>query len=204
MWRHPQAARFVPTAWLEDLGARKARNAAGLQQRLPDDFSPMKFYNALRAVRHVLCERPDVYVVNEGANALDITRNVVDIQRPGHRLDSGTGGGHGNRMGYAIAAAVETVDPVVLISGDSAFGFSGIGGGDDLPLRLPITVLVLINGGVYRGDEHAPAARSARVPFLSVTSIGTISSLNVPSATARTAFSWLAAANASCSSRLMS
>ena len=29
-------------------------------------------------------------------------------------------------MGYAIAAAVETGDPVVAIEGDSAFGFSGM------------------------------------------------------------------------------
>jgi oxalyl-CoA decarboxylase len=151
--RAPKHRISVPAAWLEDLGARKARNAAGLQQRLAADPSPMKFYNALRAVRSVLAERPDVYVVNEGANALDITRNVVDMKRPRHRLDSGTWGVMGIGMGYAIAAAVETGDPVVLISGDSAFGFSGMEVETICRYGLPITVLVMNNGGVYRGDE---------------------------------------------------
>lgn len=30
----------------------------------------MNFHNALRAVRNALASRPDVYVANEGANAL--------------------------------------------------------------------------------------------------------------------------------------
>ena len=77
-------------------------------------------------MRDVLAERPDVYVVNEGANALDITRNVIDMQLPRHRLDSGTWGVMGIGQGYAIAAAVETGAPVVAIEGDSAFGFSGM------------------------------------------------------------------------------
>src|SRR6201996_4049748 len=143
----------VASEWREELGVRKARNADAMQQRLADDPSPMRFYNALRAVREVLADRPDIYVVNEGANALDITRNVIDMQRPRHRLDSGTWGVMGIGMGYAIAAAVETGDPVVLISGDSAFGFSGMEIETICRYKLPVTVLVLNNGGVYRGDE---------------------------------------------------
>jgi oxalyl-CoA decarboxylase len=143
----------VPAAWRDDLAARRARNVAAMQQRLADNPSPMQFYNALRAVRDVLADRPDVYVVNEGANALDTTRNVIDMQRPRHRLDSGTWGVMGIGMGYAIAAAVETGDPVVAIVGDSAFGFSGMDVETICRYRLPITVIVLNNGGVYRGDE---------------------------------------------------
>ena len=49
-----------------------------------------------------------VYVVNEGANALDLARNMIDMSVPRHRLDSGTWGVMGIGMGYAIAAAVES------------------------------------------------------------------------------------------------
>ena len=56
-------------------------------------------------------------------------------------------------MGYAIAAAVETGKPVVAIEGDSAFGFSGMEIETICRYRLPVTVVVLNNGGVYRGDE---------------------------------------------------
>jgi oxalyl-CoA decarboxylase len=104
-------------------------------------------------VRDVLHERPDVYLVNEGANALDIARNVIDMQRPRHRLDSGTWGVMGIGMGYAIAAAVETGAPVVAIEGDSAFGFSGMELETICRYKLPVTVVVLNNGGVYRGDD---------------------------------------------------
>jgi oxalyl-CoA decarboxylase len=148
----------APAAWRDELNARRDRNAAAMRQRLDDDPSPMTFYNALRAVRDVLADRPDVYVVNEGANALDITRNVIDMQRPRHRLDSGTWGVMGIGMGYAIAAAVETGDPVVAIVGDSAFGFSGMEIETICRYGLPVTVIVLNNGGVYRGDELSLAS----------------------------------------------
>jgi oxalyl-CoA decarboxylase len=147
----------APAAWRQELEARKARNLASMQKRLAEDAHPMRFYGALRAVRDVLAGRPDVYVVNEGANALDITRNVIDMERPRHRLDSGTWGVMGIGQGYAIAAAVETGAPVVAIEGDSAFGFSGMDLETICRYQLPVTVVVLNNGGVYRGDE----ARSA-------------------------------------------
>ena len=142
----------VPTAWTDELGARKEHNAAGMAKRLAENPSPMRFYNALGAVREVLADRPDVYVVNEGANALDIGRNVLDMTVPRHRLDCGTWGVMGVGLGYAIAAAVESGDPVVCISGDSAFGFAGMEIETICRYRLPVTVVILNNGGVYRGD----------------------------------------------------
>jgi oxalyl-CoA decarboxylase len=147
----------APAAWRQELDARKARNTAAMRGRLDDNPSPMRFYNALRAVRQVLADRPDVYLVNEGANALDIARNVIDMHRPRHRLDSGTWGVMGIGTGYAIAAAVETGDPVLAISGDSAFGFSGMEIETICRYGLPVTVMVLNNGGVYRGDEASLA-----------------------------------------------
>ena len=143
----------APTAWTRELAERRARNDAAMRERLAEDPHPMRFHNALRAVRDVLQQHPEVYLVNEGANALDITRNVIDMQLPRHRLDSGTWGVMGIGMGYAIAAAVETGKPVVAIEGDSAFGFSGMEFETICRYRLPITVVILNNGGVYRGDE---------------------------------------------------
>jgi oxalyl-CoA decarboxylase len=142
----------APASWRAGLDARKERNITSMHKRLAEDPSPMRFYNALRAVRDVLAERPDVYVVNEGANALDITRNVIDMHLPRHRLDSGTWGVMGVGMGYAIAAAVETGGQVVAIEGDSAFGFSGMEIETICRYRLPVTVVIFNNGGIYRGD----------------------------------------------------
>jgi oxalyl-CoA decarboxylase len=160
-------AIVAPTAWTSELAERRAHNDAAMRKRLADDPHPMRFYNALRAVRDVLHEHPDVYVVNEGANALDIARNVIGMQVPRHRLDSGTWGVMGIGMGYAIAAAVETGRPVVAIEGDSAFGFSGMEFETICRYRLPITVVVLNNGGVYRGDEGVASGRDPAPTVLS-------------------------------------
>ncbi len=141
----------APAAWRAELDARKEHNAASFAQRLAADPSPMRFYNALRAVRDVLAHRPDVYLVNEGANSLDVTRDVIGMQVPRHRLDSGTWGVMGVGQGYAIAAAVETGAPVVAIEGDSAFGFSGMEVETICRYKLPVTVVIFNNGGIYRG-----------------------------------------------------
>jgi oxalyl-CoA decarboxylase len=144
----------VPAQWTGELADRCARNDAKMSQRLAENPHPMRFYNALNAIHAVLQENPDVYVVNEGANALDLARNVIDMELPRHRLDTGTWGVMGIGMGYAIAAAVETGKPVVAIEGDSAFGFSGMEIETICRYRLPVTVVILNNGGVYRGDEQ--------------------------------------------------
>jgi oxalyl-CoA decarboxylase len=143
----------VAAEWANEIADRKARNDARMRQRLAEDPYPMRFYNALGAIRSVLHGYPDVYVVNEGANALDLARNVIDMEVPRHRLDTGTWGVMGIGMGYAIAAAVETGKPVVAIEGDSAFGFSGMEIETICRYRLPVTVVILNNGGVYRGNE---------------------------------------------------
>jgi oxalyl-CoA decarboxylase len=147
---HPIA---VPTEWTGELAQRKEANNAKMSRRLAEDPRPMRFYNALGAIRAVLQANPGVYVVNEGANALDLARNVIDMEVPRHRLDTGTWGVMGIGMGYAIAAAVETGKPVVAIEGDSAFGFSGMEIETICRYGLPVTVVILNNGGVYRGDE---------------------------------------------------
>ncbi|MFE4170519.1 oxalyl-CoA decarboxylase [Streptomyces sp. NPDC056909] len=147
----------APAAWREELAARSAQNVAKMAERLKADPHPMQFMGALKAVRDVVHERPETYIVNEGANALDIARNVIDMQVPRHRLDSGTWGVMGIGMGYAIAAAVETGQPVVAVEGDSAFGFSGMELETVCRYKLPVVTVIMNNGGVYRGDDINPA-----------------------------------------------
>ncbi len=147
--RHPV---MCPQPWQTELTERREHNAAGMARRLAEDPRPMRFYNALRPIRDFIRDHPHVYLVNEGANALDMTRNIVDMHVPRHRLDCGTWGVMGIGMGYAIAAAVETGQPVIAVEGDSAFGFSGMEIETICRYGLPITVVVLNNGGVYRGD----------------------------------------------------
>jgi oxalyl-CoA decarboxylase len=144
-------------AWLDTIAATKQKNTERMAARLNADPSPMNFSSALRAVRNALADRPDVYVVNEGANTLDFARNIIDMYEPRKRLDSGTWGIMGIGMGYAIAAAVVSGKPVVAIEGDSAFGFSGMEIETICRYQLPVVTLVFNNNGIYRGDAAGAA-----------------------------------------------
>jgi oxalyl-CoA decarboxylase len=139
--------------WVDAIAAHKADNARRMAVHLEADPSPMDFYSAMRAINGVLSDRPNVFVVNEGANTLDFGRNIIDMRAPRKRLDSGTWGVMGIGMGFAIGASVACGGPVVAVEGDSAFGFSGMEISTICRYRLPIVIVVMNNGGVYRGDD---------------------------------------------------
>jgi oxalyl-CoA decarboxylase len=141
------------SAWLDELAQRKQHNVERMAVHLAANPDPMDFYSALGAIKGVLADKPEVYLVNDGANTLDIARNVIDMRMPRKRLDSGTWGVMGISMGYAIGAAVVSGKPVVAIDGDSAFGFSGMEIATICRYHLPIVTVVFNNGGVYRGDD---------------------------------------------------
>jgi oxalyl-CoA decarboxylase len=139
--------------WTGAIAERKDKNLAKMAETLAKNPSPMNFHSALRAIRDVLKTRPDINVVNEGANTLDYARSIIDMYQPRKRFDSGTWGIMGIGMGYAIGAAVTSGLPVVAIEGDSAFGFSGMELETICRYELPITTVIFNNNGVYKGCD---------------------------------------------------
>jgi len=142
-----------PAEWMDAIAERKTRNVAKMAETLAKNPSPMNFHSALNVVRDIVKANPDAYLVNEGANALDFTRSIVDMYEPRKRLDVGTWGVMGIGMGYSIAAAVVGGRQVIAVEGDSAFGFSGMEVETICRYDLPVCVVILNNNGVYRGDE---------------------------------------------------
>ncbi|MGC1816442.1 MAG: oxalyl-CoA decarboxylase [Casimicrobiaceae bacterium] len=142
-----------PADWLSAVAERKNKNVAKMAETLAKDPTPMNFHSALNVVRDIVKSNPDAMLVNEGANALDFTRSIVDMYKPRKRLDVGTWGVMGIGMGFSVAAAVVSGQPVIAIEGDSAFGFSGMEVETICRYNLPICVVILNNNGVYRGDE---------------------------------------------------
>lgn len=143
----------VSDGWRRAIEKAKQPNDAKMKAKLESNPQPMDYFSALNAVREVLEKHRDIYLVNEGANTLDDTRDVINMYYPRRRLDCGTWGVMGIGMGFAIAAAVTGKKPVVAISGDSAFGFSGMEISTICEYKLPVTILVFNNGGIYRGDD---------------------------------------------------
>jgi len=139
--------------WTSAIAERKEKNLAKMAATLDKNPSPMNYHSALRAIRDVLKTRPDINLVNEGANALDFTRSIVEQYQPRKRFDSGTWGIMGIGMGYSIGAAVTSGLPVVAIEGDSAFGFSGMELETVCRYQLPITIVIFNNNGIYKGCD---------------------------------------------------
>src|SRR6266513_2250571 len=150
-WPKPEAQ------WLAAIAVRKGKNIAKMAETLARDPKPMNFHSALAVVRDLVKANPDAILVNEGANALDFTRSIVDMYKPRKRLDVGTWGIMGIGMGFAVAAAVVSGLPVIAIEGDSAFGFSGMEVETICRYNLPVCVVVFNNNGVYRGTDVNPA-----------------------------------------------
>src|SRR5256886_2410983 len=142
-----------PPDWLNSVASKRDENVAKMAPRLMNNNSPMDYHGALGVLRTIVKERPDAILVNEGANALDLTRGIIDMYQPRKRLDVGTWGIMGIGMGYSIAATVETGKPVLAIEGDSAFGFSGMEVETICRYGLPVCVVIFNNDGIYRGTD---------------------------------------------------
>jgi len=149
-----------PSSWTDMVKDKVKTNVARMAPRLQNNNVPMDYHGALGALRNIIKERPEVVLVNEGANTLDFARSIIDMYEPRKRIDVGTWGVMGIGMGSAIAAAVETGLPILAIEGDSAFGFSGMEVETICRYHLPICVVVFNNGGIYRGSEVNPTGGS--------------------------------------------
>ncbi|MEL0018536.1 MAG: oxalyl-CoA decarboxylase [Rickettsiales bacterium] len=142
-----------PADWIDAVVKKREDNIAKMAPRLSNNNVPMDYHGALGVLRTVIKERPDAILVNEGANALDFTRGVIDMYKPRKRLDVGTWGVMGIGMGQAIAATVETGNPVLAVEGDSAFGFSGMEVETICRYKLPVCIVIFNNNGIYRGTD---------------------------------------------------
>jgi oxalyl-CoA decarboxylase len=157
-----------PAEWLDAIAERKTKNIAKMAETLAKNPAPMNFHSALAVVRDIVKANPDAYLVNEGANALDFTRSIVDMYKPRKRLDVGTWGVMGIGMGFSVAAAVVGGGQVIAVEGDSAFGFSGMEAETICRYNLPVCVVIMNNNGVYRGDEVNPTGGRDPSPLVFV------------------------------------
>src|SRR5437879_1042145 len=157
-----------PAEWLNAIAERKTKNVAKMGEALAKNPTPMNFHSALSVVRDIVKANPDAILVNEGANALDFTRSIVDMYQPRKRLDVGTWGVMGIGMGFSVAAAVVSGEQVIAVEGDSAFGFSGMECETICRYHLPVCVVILNNNGIYKGTDVNPTGTRDPAPTVFV------------------------------------
>jgi oxalyl-CoA decarboxylase len=124
-----------PAEWLAAIAERKNKNIAKMAETLAKNPTPMNFHSALNVVRDIVKANPDAMLVNEGANALDFTRSIVDMYKPRKRLDVGTWGVMGIGMGFAVAAAGGQRPAGDRDRGRQRLRLLGYGSRDHLPLQ---------------------------------------------------------------------
>ncbi len=149
----PSYKLSLDPAWVKQLQDESVTKDAKFAQRLKDaaTASPMTHWTALGVIKPIIEANPDVILVNEGANTLDDTRDTINMSLPRHRIDCATWAIMGMGMGSAVGAAASTGKKVVAIEGDSAFGFSGMDFSTACRFKLPVTVVIFNNGGIYNG-----------------------------------------------------
>jgi oxalyl-CoA decarboxylase len=157
-----------PAEWTNAIAERKNKNMAKMTETLSQNPPVMNFHSALAMVKDIVEANPEAILVNEGANALDFTRSIVNMFKPRKRLDVGTWGVMGIGMGFCVGAAVVTGQRVIAIEGDSAFGFSGMEVETICRYNLPVCVVILNNNGVYRGTDVNPTGGADVAPTVFV------------------------------------
>ncbi len=135
------------TDWIRSLREYAAKNAATIQPMLDSDAEPMGYYRILREVRDYISK--ETIVVADGANTMDISRQVVNTFYPRHRIDAGVYGCVGTGVPFSIAAKVCFPDkPVICLNGDWAFGFNGMDIETACRFKLPIVYMIYQNGNI--------------------------------------------------------
>ncbi|MCM1290411.1 MAG: oxalyl-CoA decarboxylase [Prevotella sp.] len=152
--------------WVPSLQSESKAKNVKFAQRLTDAANtvPMTHWTALSVIKPIIESNKDVILINEGANTLDDTRDTIDFFVPRHRIDCASWSIMGMGIGSCIGAAVATGKPVVAVEGDSAFGFSGMDIATICRYKLPVTVVIFNNGGIYNGIGVNPSGGDAPAP----------------------------------------
>jgi 2-hydroxyacyl-CoA lyase 1 len=164
--------------YIKAIKASSIKNEAMAAKSAEVDKIPMtyaKTFEVIKNTLHDLSPPQDggIVYISEGANTMDISRSIFQVEHPRLRLDAGTYATMGVGLGYAIAAHCAYNFPfpeahsgprpgrkkVVCLEGDSAFGFSLAEVETMARYGMDILIFVVNNGGVYHGDSVDSDAR---------------------------------------------
>lgn len=154
--------------WWKALKENCDKNRLATENLTMDKTVPMNYYSVLKIIEDAIHKIPkDFILVSEGSNTMDIGRTVLQNEESKQRLDAGTFGTMGVGFGFAIAAqALNPKKRVVMVVGDSAFGFSAMEMETAARYKLPLKVLIVNNNGISSGvDEITKEDDALSIPI---------------------------------------
>lgn len=145
--------------WRQEIKKRCDANLKKSLALYADREIPMNYYSSMKIIEdHIQALKTDYIFVSEGSNTMDIGRTIFMNNSAKQRLDAATFGTMGVGFGFAIAAQhLFPKKKVIMVVGDSAFGFSGMEIETAVRYRLPLKCIIINNNGITSGiDEIDP------------------------------------------------
>jgi thiamine pyrophosphate-dependent acetolactate synthase large subunit-like protein len=141
--------RFDPhreSAWVAQLGAKHRSNQERSAPLLHSDAVPIHPLRLCREVRDLISR--DTILIVDGHEILNFARQSIPIYQAGCSLNAGPHGCMGVGVPFGIGAKAAKPDaPVLVLSGDGAFGWNGMEMDTAIRHQLPIVVVMSNNAG---------------------------------------------------------
>lgn len=132
--------------WRERLAGEAAARRARQERELANTATPIHPLRLCKEVRDFLPR--DAILVVDGQEILNYARQSIPTFLPGHRLNSGPFGTMGVGLPFGVGAKAACPDrPVVVLHGDGSFGLNAMELDTAVRHRLPLLVVVSLNGG---------------------------------------------------------
>jgi acetolactate synthase-1/2/3 large subunit len=140
------------TPWLEKLREAEVASRRRDEAMTQSDSSPVHPARLIAEVDR-FCD-PDAIFVGDGGDFVSFAGRLIERPKPGRWIDPGPFGCLGSGPAYAMAAKLARPDrQVILLSGDGAFGFSGMEFDTMVRHRIPV-VCVVGNNGIWALEKH--------------------------------------------------
>jgi acetolactate synthase-1/2/3 large subunit len=148
------AASGIPERhdWLEHLRGSEAAARARDAAMTDSDSSPIHPARLIAEVGRFA--DPDAIYIGDGGDFVSFAGRLIERPKPGLWIDPGPFGCLGSGPAYAMAAKLARPDKqVILLSGDGAFGFSGMEFDTMVRHRIPV-VCIVGNNGIWALEKH--------------------------------------------------
>jgi len=144
--------------WREQLATIEREKQPGQEAKLATDQVPIHPLRLCREVRDFMDR--DAILVVDGQEILNYGRQSLPTFMAGHRLNSGPFGTMGVGVPFGVGAkAARPEAQVIVLEGDGAFGLNGMELDTAIRHKLPILVVISLNGGWTADPDRRKVGR---------------------------------------------
>lgn len=136
--------------WLQRLAEQREKTVLQLESSCRDTTIPMSPQRMIKEIRDVIPR--DAICVTDGNVIMEAAQQILPAYLPASRFTAGSNGCLGTGIPFGIGAKfAEPERPVIVISGDTAFGFNAMELETAIRYKIPIIVIIANNEGLSGG-----------------------------------------------------